>query len=73
MDENSDQHRRITSIEADVKNLQEAIYGDRNFPGLFTRIQITETKLQVFWWVLGTIGTGVIAVFIQMIARFFKS
>lgn len=57
--------RRIQNAEEDIKNLQEAIYGDRDYVGLVTRMNILETRLQIFWWALAGVGSTAIALVVR--------
>lgn len=63
--------RRIKAVEEDIKDLQEAIYGDKNYIGLTTRIKVLEERLQIFWWALAAVGSTAIALVVSSIFKKF--
>lgn len=53
---------RQTNAENDIRELQQTVYGDR---GLARRLDITEARLQIFWWVLAVLGTAAIGLTVE--------
>lgn len=47
----------VQNLKDDVHELQKYVFGTHERRGLAARLDITETRLSIFWWVLGVIGT----------------